>query len=162
MVAGENNNMTDEKLDSRSMPIIKSNDLEETISDFKMYIMGVKQAHLGLKAKPKLGNRKPGITDLMWLKAQEDHKTARELWEQRKCTAFSLVYKACSVDPEVKEIRNVFMKECEAEDKDPLPSALLEVLEGRFVQQKTYRLKDFKNQWDNFRFQVGENLEAHA
>ena len=74
MVAGENNNMTDEKLDSRSMPIIKSNDLEETISDFKMYIMGVKQAHLGLKAKPKLGNRKAGITDVMWLEVQEDHK----------------------------------------------------------------------------------------
>ena len=148
-----------ERLDTRTIPQLDSKDIENSITAFKVHLMGNKQAHLGLHPKekpptPMIGQKRKEYATLM-----KEYAERIELWQDRRAKAFSSLYQAAGVDPNIKLVRTLYMKKCETENIEWDPVEFLDKCKERFSDQAQYKLKDTKLKFNNFLIEKGENLE---
>lgn len=151
------------RLDSRSIPAIESADIKNSLVNFRMYLLGQKQADRGLES---METQEP--------QREEDEFQTREeyqwmmdkwfadkvIWENRRATAMSALFRATSVEPEVTEVRNLYMSDCKTNKKTPQAAELITILEERFTEKDESKLRLVQAKFDRLRVLPGENLEV--
>ena len=163
MVAGANKmsiETQDSKLDTRHIPAIDSNKIEDSIDEFEVFLMGMDRAHLGLKAfnlpEPERGNL--SVTEFQ--QRQKEHREAKRTHENREAKAYATLYKACSVDENVTLVRNNYTRKCKKDEVEVNAKDLLTLLVDRFKVTGKFQLKDAKKDFDTFKVKTNEDLEA--
>ena len=163
MVAGDEVKEDERGVDSRTIPVLDPENIEESIQAFTVHLRGLKQAHKGLKPMPtetvtktQLSTMSPGQLE----KYIKDFNERKELYETRKNMAFAALYKATGVNVEIKAVRQLFMRQWSDKDEDEDPKQLIDMLVDRFSTQKKHKLRSVKHEFDNFQLEAKENLET--
>jgi hypothetical protein len=124
MVAGDEVKEDERGVDSRTIPVLDPENIEESIQAFTVHLRGLKQAHKGLKPMPtetvtktQLSTMSPGQLE----KYIKDFNERKELYETRKNMAFAALYKATGVNVEIKAVRQLFMRQWSDKDEDEDP-----------------------------------------
>jgi hypothetical protein len=152
--------------DSRIIPALDSNDIELSLEAFRMFLQRQKQAHLGLldkEAKPQRSSFPNGHEgNEKYKEEKQDHKERVELWERRQCEAFSFLYEACNCDPAITLVMRNYIKKCENHDppQEKMASELITLILDRFTEQKRHKLKAVKQEYNDFKADIGEDLKT--
>jgi uncharacterized membrane protein YgcG len=151
---------TDERLDSRSIPAIDSTEIVSSILNFRMYLLGQKQADQGLDP---MTTEKPiqyagqEWDEFSWL--MDEWRAEEAIWENRRAVAMAALFRATSVEPSVTEVRNLYMADCKTNKKRPQAAELISILETRFVEKDESKLRIAQGKFDRLKVLPKEDLE---
>ena len=148
------------KYENRKVLVIRGDNIEECIREFKVRMRGFDRSHLGLLDPPEEPDYVGSVAVIERLR--KDYKADLELFRKREDKCWSEAYLMTSTDLEVRTIRENYVTECEdaVPEREPRAAELMVRLKTRFTKQAAYRRQDAKTAFDLFQFLEGEDLEV--
>ena len=136
----------------KGLPLVDTTNILVWAKQLRMWLMRLKQNHLGLLIKP----RQLADTPSQWRKKVE-------LWEERNATCMSVIYEACGGNPDALEIADQYMLEKDmladnAVDKNPVAIELMKRVTDRFKDDAQDELGELNREFTSFEMADGEKV----